>query len=94
MPFFEMLASVSWISIVLFIIGIGLLIVEMFEPGFGFFGVFGVWAAPLCVLCGALFVAGFYLFMSIGRRLKPKSAEEINAAYFVKRIHNKLRRYQ
>ena len=49
--FVDLLVNVSWISLTLFIIGIGLLVVEMFEPGFGFFGVFGV----VCLI-GCIFV--------------------------------------
>jgi len=49
--FVELLASASWISITLFVVGIGLLIVEMFDPGFGVFGIFGV----ICLI-GCIFV--------------------------------------
>jgi len=49
--FIELLANVSWISITLFAVGIGLIVVEMFEPGFGFFGIFGV----ICLI-GCIFV--------------------------------------
>ncbi|MDR1093069.1 MAG: hypothetical protein LBL66_02855 [Clostridiales bacterium] len=49
-----------------------------------FFGAFGFWAIFLSALCGLLFVLGFRLFMRIGRRLEPDSAEEINAALFGK----------
>jgi len=47
-----------------------------------FFGAFGAWAAPLCALCGVLFVLGFRLFMGIGKRLNAKSADEFNSALF------------
>jgi len=55
--FFELLAGASIVSIVLFIIGIGLLIVEMFEPGFGFFGAFGVISLIICIFVTASTVA-------------------------------------
>jgi len=55
--FIELLANVSWISITLFIIGIGLLVVEMFEPGFGFFGIFGVISLIGCIFVTAGTVA-------------------------------------
>jgi len=53
MPLIELLANVSWISIILFIVGIGLLVVEMFEPGFGFFGVFGIISLIACIFVTA-----------------------------------------
>ena len=55
--FIDLLANVSWISLTLFIIGIGLLVVEMFEPGFGFFGIFGVISLIGCIFVTASTVA-------------------------------------
>ena len=55
--FIDLLVNVSWISLVLFIIGIGLLIVEMFEPGFGFFGIFGIISLIGCIFVTASTVA-------------------------------------
>ncbi|MCL2820152.1 MAG: hypothetical protein FWD38_04890 [Oscillospiraceae bacterium] len=55
--FIELLVNVSWISITLFIIGIGLLVVEMFEPGFGFFGIFGIISLIGCIFVTASTVA-------------------------------------
>jgi len=55
--FIELIANVSWISLTLFIIGIGLLVVEMFEPGFGFFGIFGVISLIGCIFVTASTVA-------------------------------------
>jgi len=49
--FIDLLLNVSWISITLFVVGIGLIVVEMFEPGFGVFGIFGV----ICLI-GCIFV--------------------------------------
>jgi len=51
--FIELLTNVSWISITLFVVGIGLLVVEMFEPGFGFFGIFGVISLIGCIFVTA-----------------------------------------
>jgi len=42
LEFLALFTNISIISIILFVAGIGLIIVEMFEPGFGFFGVLGV----------------------------------------------------
>jgi len=55
--FIELLLSADWISIVLFVVGIGLLVVEMFEPGFGFFGIFGVISLIGCIFVTASTVA-------------------------------------
>jgi len=49
----ELLSNVSVISIILFLVGIGLLIAEMFEPGFGFFGAFGIVAFIACIFVTA-----------------------------------------
>ena len=49
MEFIELWANVSIFSIILFVIGVGLIIVEMFEPGFGFFGAFGIIALIACI---------------------------------------------
>ena len=57
MDFIGLLESVSIISIILFVIGVGLLIVEMFEPGFGFFGAFGIVSLIACVFVTADTVA-------------------------------------
>jgi len=57
MLFFELLASVSIFSIILFVVGVGLIIVEMFEPGFGFFGAFGVISLIVCIFVTANTVA-------------------------------------
>jgi len=57
MPLIELLAGLSWISIVLFIVGIGLLIIEMLDPGFGFFGVFGILSLVACIFVTAETVA-------------------------------------
>ena len=57
MDFIGLLESVSIISIVLFLVGVGLLIVEMFEPGFGFFGGFGIISLIACIFVTADTVA-------------------------------------
>jgi len=57
MMFFELLASASLLSIILFFIGVGLVIVEMFQPGFGFFGIAGVISLIICIFVTAGTVA-------------------------------------
>lgn len=57
MPLVELFTNVSWISIALFIIGLGLLIFEMFQPGFGLFGVGGILAFVACIFVTADSVA-------------------------------------
>jgi membrane-bound ClpP family serine protease len=51
--FFELLASASLLSIILFFLGVGLVVVEMFEPGFGFFGITGVISLIICIFVTA-----------------------------------------
>ena len=55
--FIELLLNVSWISIILFVVGIGFIIVEMFEPGFGVFGILGVISLIGCIFVTASTVA-------------------------------------
>jgi len=55
--FIDLILNVSWISLTLFLVGIGLLVVEMFEPGFGFFGIFGVISLIGCIFVTASTVA-------------------------------------
>jgi len=57
MEFIELWANVSIFSIILFVIGVGLIIVEMLEPGFGFFGAFGIIALIACIFVTAETVA-------------------------------------
>ena len=57
MEFIGLWANVSIFSIILFVIGVGLIIVEMFEPGFGFFGAFGILALIVCIFVTAETVA-------------------------------------
>ena len=57
MPLIELLSGVSWISIVLFVIGIALLIIEMLDPGFGLFGIFGILSLVGCIFVTADTVA-------------------------------------
>ena len=70
--FVELLANVSWISITLFIIGIGLLVVEMFEPGFGIFGILGAISLIGCIFVtastvteGIILTAFFFVILLI-----------------------------
>ena len=57
MEFIGLFESISIFSLILFIVGIGLLIVEMFEPGFGFFGAFGIVSLIACIFVTANTVA-------------------------------------
>ena len=53
MILFELLQNVSWVSIALTIVGLGLLVLEMYEPGFGIFGVLGIISFVACILVTA-----------------------------------------
>lgn len=44
----------SWVEILLFVVGVGLLVFEVFLPGFGVFGIAGI----LCILASFYFVLG------------------------------------
>ena len=57
MEFIDMFSNISIFSVILFVVGIGLIVVEMFEPGFGFFGVFGVVSLIVCIFITAQTVA-------------------------------------
>ena len=57
MEFIALLSSISAISIILFILGIGLLIAEMFQPGFGVFGSLGIVSLIACIFFTAQTVA-------------------------------------
>jgi len=57
MEFVDLLMNVSVISIILFLVGVGLLIAEMFEPGFGFFGAFGIISLIACIFVTAETIA-------------------------------------
>jgi len=53
MEFIDLIANISVLSIILFLVGIGLIVVEMFEPGFGLFGVLGVISLIVCIFVTA-----------------------------------------
>ncbi|MCL2365991.1 MAG: hypothetical protein FWC75_02965 [Oscillospiraceae bacterium] len=53
MEFIELLSNFSWISITLFILGVGFIIVEMYTPGFGIFGALGILSLIACILVTA-----------------------------------------
>lgn len=57
MALLELISDVSWVSIVLFVVGFGLCTLEMFDPGFGLFGLFGILALVACVFVTADTVA-------------------------------------
>ena len=65
MEFINMLANASIISIILFVVGVGLIIVEMFEPGFGFFGVSGILSLIACIFVTADTVANGLMLTAI-----------------------------
>ena len=72
MEFILLLENISILSIILFIVGIGLIVVEMFEPGFGFFGAFGVISLIICifvtaqtVMQGVMLTAFFFVLVLI-----------------------------
>jgi len=53
MEFIDLITNISVLSIILFIVGIGLIVVEMFEPGFGLFGVIGILCLIVCIFVTA-----------------------------------------
>lgn len=53
MAFMELIAGANWVSILLFVVGIGLLVAEMFDPGFGIFGIGGVLSLVACIFVTA-----------------------------------------
>ena len=57
MEFIGLLENISILSIILFVAGVGLLVIEMFEPGFGFFGAFGIISLIACIFVTAETVA-------------------------------------
>ena len=65
MEFLNLLMTAQWYSLVLFLIGLGLLIAEMYEPGFGFFGVSGIVALIICVFVTADTVANGLILTAI-----------------------------
>ena len=53
MAIIELFAYAHWISIVLFFVGIGFLVAEMFDPGFGIFGTGGIISFIACIFVTA-----------------------------------------
>ena len=53
MAFTEMLGNITIASIILFVLGIVLVIIELYEPGFGIFGALGLICLVVCVLLTA-----------------------------------------
>ena len=53
MVIYELFENVSWVSIILFITGILLLVLELYEPGFGLFGSLGVILLVACIFVTA-----------------------------------------
>ena len=48
-----MLGNVSVISIILFLVGIAFVIIELYQPGFGFFGIAGLVCLVVCIFVTA-----------------------------------------
>jgi len=72
MMFLELLASASVFSIILFFLGVGCLIADMFQPGFGFFGISGVVCLIVCIFVtagtiteGLMLTAFFFVILLI-----------------------------
>ena len=72
MEFINLLANISVLSIILFIVGIGLIVVELFEPGFGIFGALGVICLIICIFVtaqtvvqGVIMTAVFFVIILI-----------------------------
>lgn len=65
MEFINLMANVSAISIILFLVGIGLIVVEMFEPGFGVFGIVGIISLIVCIFITAQTVAQGFILTAI-----------------------------
>ena len=69
MEFIDLLSNISILSIILFVVGIALIVVELFEPGFGFFGAFGIVSLIICVFVTAqtvmqgLILTGIFLVL-------------------------------
>ncbi len=59
--------TINIISVVLFAVGMVLLMIELFVPGFGIFGGLGLVALILCIVFQAqTFLEGLILFLAIG----------------------------
>lgn len=62
----ELFETVSVVSIILFIVGMGLITVELFIPGVGIFGGLGLVSLILCIVFQAkTFMQGLVLFLII-----------------------------
>lgn len=62
-----MFATIETVSVVLFAVGMVLLLIELFVPGFGIFGGLGLVALALCIIFQAKSVAeGLLLLLIIG----------------------------
>jgi len=53
MEFMEILSNISWLSVILCVLGIGFLILELHTPGVGIFGVLGLLSIVACILVTA-----------------------------------------
>lgn len=63
----ELFATINTVSVVLFVVGMVLLLIELFAPGFGIFGGLGLVALLLCIVFQAKTVEeGLLLFLIIG----------------------------
>ena len=53
MEFVELLGNISALSIILFVVGTILIVVELYQPGFGFFGATGLICLIVCIFITA-----------------------------------------
>ena len=53
MEFIELLSNFSVISIILFVLGIGFIGIELYQPGFGIFGIAGIISLIVCIFVTA-----------------------------------------
>ena len=65
MEFISLLANISALSIVLFLVGIGFLVIELIEPGFGVFGILGIVSLIVCIFITAQTVAQGFILTAI-----------------------------
>jgi len=53
MEFIELLSNISALSIIFFAVGIVLIIIELYQPGFGVFGIAGILSLIVCIFVTA-----------------------------------------
>ena len=53
MAFAELFENITAVSIILFVVGIAFVVIELYQPGFGFFGAVGVICLVICIFVTA-----------------------------------------